>query len=109
MSGDFIAGSIPARFTVQAEIPPDGKEEMKPIKKIGVGIAAAVSMVMFAAMAAYATPTPLDQVATEVESARDDFLGFVTGTGIPVLFGLLVVGVGISLGVRYLRRGARAA
>lgn len=62
------------------------------------------------ATAASATPVnPLDSVTTEANTAKDSFVSFVTGTGVPLLFALLVLGVGISLAVKYVRRGARSA
>lgn len=68
---------------------------------------AAFGVVAMASMAS--ASTALDGVSTQVTGAKDDLASFVTTTGVPVLFGLLILGVGIGLAVRYTRRGARSA
>lgn len=80
------------------------------VRKLSAGVGtvfAALTVFVGAAMAQ--TPTPIEQVTTEVNTARDSLLTFITGTGIPLLFGLLLVGVALSVGVRMLRRGVRQA
>ncbi len=66
---------------------------------------------LWATMAvAYAqTAGPLDDVKTQANSAKTELSSFVTGTAVPILFGLLILGVGIALATKYVRRGARAA
>lgn len=82
---------------------------MNNIRKFGVAVSAAMTALTVWAGAAYATTSPLDSVTTEVNAAKTEFSTFVTGTGVPVLFALLILGVGISLAVKYVRRGARSA
>ena len=79
------------------------------MRKLASIPAVVITMVMLGASAAYATPGPLDGVATEANAARDEFASFVTATAVPILFGLLILGVGIALAVKYVRRGARSA
>jgi hypothetical protein len=74
-----------------------------------VAVATVMGTIVGMAVAASAQTTSLDGVTTEVTGARDDLVSFVTGTGVPVLFSLLILGVGIALAVRYTRRGARSA
>jgi membrane protein DedA with SNARE-associated domain len=58
------------------------------------------------ASSAFATTTPVNQVGFQLDGAKDDILDFVTTWGIPVLFGVLIVGIAIRLGQKY---GSRAA
>lgn len=79
------------------------------IHKAGVGLVALLTALVGMTTAAYASTSPLDGVATEANNAKTEFANFVTGTAVPILFALLVLGVGIALAVKYVRRGARAA
>lgn len=82
---------------------------MNRTRKVGVVIGAVMTGLFLSASAALATPGPLDDVSTQVNSSKTEFVDFVIGTGIPVLFSLLILGVGIKLGVKYLRKAARSA
>jgi hypothetical protein len=66
------------------------------------------SLMAWVSVAAAQTVSPLDGVTSQVNDGKDEFTTFVTSTGLPVLFGLLILGIGIRLGVKYLKRGARA-
>lgn len=82
---------------------------MNRIVKIGAGAMGAITTVILWATAAYATTSPLDPISTEVDGTKDEIATFVTGTAVPVLFALLLLGVGVTLAIKYVRRGARAA
>lgn len=77
-------------------------------RKLGAFTGVTVLGVLFSAVAAFATG-PLDGVTTQANAAVTELTTFVTTTGVPIIFGLLILGVGISLAVKYVRRGARAA
>lgn len=81
---------------------------MNKLSKIGTGIVATMASIMVLASSAYAA-SPLSGVTTEANNAKTEFTNFVTGTAVPILFSLLVLGVGIALAVKYVRRGARSA
>lgn len=78
-------------------------------RKIGAGALGIVVMTMLGATAALATPGPLDGLKTEGDAAKAEFTDFVTTWAVPFLFGLLLLGVGIGLATKYIRRGARSA
>lgn len=77
--------------------------------RIGVATSAALAVIVATAAGAWATPSPLAPVTSEVNSAKSELATFITGTAVPVLFALLLLGVGIALAVRVVRRGARSA
>jgi len=74
-----------------------------------VAIPAALAMVVVWAQAAYAQAGPLDGVKTQTNAAKADLVDFVVTTGIPVIFGLAVLGLGIALAVRYLGKARKTA
>ncbi len=45
--------------------------------------------------------------ATAVTGAFGDIQSFVTGTVAPLLFGLALAAIAITLGLKYVRKGAR--
>lgn len=77
-------------------------------RKAAVAMGVTIVSLLTMGTAAFAT-SPLDGVTSQVTSSQDTFTTFVVGTGVPVLFSLLILGVGIRLGVKYLRRAARSA
>jgi hypothetical protein len=72
-------------------------------------IPAAMAMVVAWAQVAYAQTAPLDGVKTQTNAAKDDLVDFVVSTGIPVIFGLAILGLGIALAVRYLGKARKTA
>lgn len=80
---------------------------MNKIAKTGVA-ALAFGVTLWATMA-NAFAGDLDGVTSEVNTRKTELVSFVTGTGVPVVFGLAILGIGIALALRYLRRGARSA
>jgi hypothetical protein len=62
-----------------------------------------LALVVAAPMAAFATPS---DTATAVSGSFTSLLGDITGTYLPALLGLVAVGVGVRLGIKWLRRGA---
>jgi type IV secretory pathway VirB2 component (pilin) len=54
-----------------------------------------------------ATVTPIDGGATS--DAVDQVKSFLTSTAGPAVFALAVIGIGIALGVKWLRKGAKSA
>lgn len=81
---------------------------MNNVRKAGAALAVTVVSLLAMGASAFAV-SPLDGVTTQVTDSETVFTDFVIGTGVPVLFGLLILGVGIRLGVKYLRRAARSA
>lgn len=83
------------------------------MNKIATRTAVVMSVVCGAMLAfagaASASTSPLDGVTTEVNTAKGQLSTFITGTGVPVVFGLLILGVGIALAAKFLRRAARSA
>lgn len=49
----------------------------------------------------------MEGVTTLVNEQIGDITGFVTGTAAPAIFGLVLLGIGIALGIKYLRKGAK--
>lgn len=48
-------------------------------------------------------------VETIVSGQFDSLTSMLTGTLVPALFGLVLLGIGIALGIKYLRKGANKA
>lgn len=82
---------------------------MNKINKIGVAMTAVAFSVLAMTGTAFAAAGPLDGVTTEVNSAKSSLLAFINSTGVQLVFGLLILGVGIALATKFLRRAARSA
>jgi ABC-type Fe3+-siderophore transport system permease subunit len=83
---------------------------MQKTRKGLAAIPAALVMVVVWAQAAYAqTAGPLDGVKTQSNQAKADLVDFVTTVGIPIMFTLAILGLGIALAVRYLQKARRNA
>ena len=52
---------------------------------------------------------PSNGIDTVVENQFDTLQSTLTGTLVPALFGLVILGAVIALAVKYLRRGAQKA
>lgn len=53
------------------------------------------------------------QATPDVSGALQDGFGqmttLITGTLVPLLFGIVILGLGITLGIKWLRKGAKSA
>lgn len=68
--------------------------------------------VFFASMLAFAgvaAADPADPVGDAFSTAQSDIVGLVTDNAIPLIIAVLLVGIGVSLLVKYVRKGVRAA
>jgi hypothetical protein len=59
---------------------------------------------MHALLGTVYTPGPAD---TAIQGVFDNITGFITSVGLPGLFALVGLGIAITLGVKYARKGAR--
>jgi hypothetical protein len=82
---------------------------MQKTRKGLAAVPAALAMVLVWAQAAYAQTGPLDDVKTQSNQAKADLVDFVTTVGIPIMFTLAILGLGIALAVRYLQKARRNA
>ena len=80
------------------------------MKKSIVAVVAFVTGMYAMVGAAYAqSASDLTGVTAAAESTKDEVQTWVTTVGLPILFGLLLLGIGIKLAMKFVRRGARAA
>jgi hypothetical protein len=62
---------------------------------------------MFALVASYVVaPTVPPEVGSAVTDGFGTMTSFLVTTLIPALFGILVIGIGVRIGVKWLKRGA---
>lgn len=50
-------------------------------------------------------PTPVDTIVT---GQFDQITGLITTVLLPALFGLVIIGVAIFLGIKYVKKGSRS-
>lgn len=67
---------------------------------------APLALVVGFAAPASASPTPTAQAFTD---AKDGIVGIITNNGIPLIIAVLLVGIGVTLLVKYVRKGVRSA
>lgn len=72
--------------------------------KIGGVSAASLAMVLAVAGPSFAAVDPA--VVTAVTGGFDDVKALLTGTLIPALFALVLIGIAVRVALRYIRRGS---
>jgi len=78
----------------------------KILARVGAVVGFTAASVALVAAPSFAAVDP--SVGTAVTAGFTDMTGLIVGTLVPALFGLVVIGIAIRLGVKYLKRGASA-
>lgn len=84
------------------------------VRRLRLRIAAVLASVAFFVVgsAVSASAAPMTPPADPTGGAASDFLdsltGWVTTYGVPLVFGLLLLGVSIAVGIKYAKRGAKS-
>lgn len=81
-------------------------EKFKNARRVATVALMVPVLVVMGALSASALPS---DAATAVDGQFDALLADITGVYIPALLGLVVVGIGIRLGIKWLSRGASKA
>jgi hypothetical protein len=78
--------------------------------KVAVGATVALGSVVLMGAAAFAQTTPpADPTGGAASDIQAQTTGWVTSYGVPLIVALLVLGLVVSILIKFARRGARAA
>ena len=77
------------------------------VRKMGAGVAAVFALVLVTSQVAYAQST--DPTGGAATTMLNDVKAWITGHGVPLIVGLLVLGAIIATFVKFGKRGAKAA
>jgi NhaP-type Na+/H+ or K+/H+ antiporter len=75
----------------------------------GALVAFGMSVIALGAGAVAASAAVPSAVETATTGLQTDATSFITTYGIPLVFGLLIIGIAVGLAMRFARKGAKAA